>query len=136
MDSRLGVRRWRTRAGGIVGLGAAIAVAACGGKSDDQKARDAVNGFDKALFENKFKQSCTYLSDGLVKSAFRDTRGCVAKIATNNPTTEGGEIKSVKVSGDHATVVAQGVSGPPIPLEVQKVGGAWKITGPQKNFQG
>jgi hypothetical protein len=34
----------------VVALGAAIALAACGGKSDEQKVRDVVDGFDKTLF--------------------------------------------------------------------------------------
>ncbi|MEA2409624.1 MAG: hypothetical protein QOC77_185 [Thermoleophilaceae bacterium] len=125
-----------TTAVAVVSLSAAFAVTACGdGKSDKQKVRDAVNGFDKALFEHRFEQSCGHLSDGLIRGAYHDMRGCVAKIPTHNPTTVDGQIKSVDVSGDRATVVAQGPVGAPVPLEVQKVRGAWKITGPLRNFK-
>jgi hypothetical protein len=68
--------------------------------------------------------------------AFHDARRCAATIETNNPTTVDGQIKSVELSGGHATVVAQGPVGAPVPLEVQKVRGASKITGPLRNFKG
>ena len=117
-------------------LGVTIALAACGGKSDEAKVRDAVNGFDKTLFDNKFQQACSYLSDDLVRSAFHDNKACAAQIETKNPATEGGMIKSVKVKGDRATVVAQGVTEGPATLNLAKRNGAWKITGPLKYFRG
>src|SRR5439155_10347514 len=105
-------------------------LSACGGKSDKQKVRDVVNGFDKTLFDNKYSQACGYLSDKLVTSVFHGTKGCISAIATHNPSTEGGTIKSVAVHGDRATVVAQGVSAAPSALELRKQSGTWKITGP------
>src|SRR5207302_8688414 len=96
----------------VTALGALVAVivglSACGGKSDDQSVRAVVNGFDKALLDNKFAQACDYLSRTLVTEAFRTRSGCIASIATNNPSTEAGTIKSASVKGDSATVVAQG----------------------------
>jgi hypothetical protein len=117
-------------------LVAAIALGACGGKSDEQKVRGVVNSFDKALLDNKFSQACGYLSDTLVTSVFHGAKGCISAIETHNPATEGGTIKRVAVHGDRATVVAQGVTEGPAAIELQKQGGTWKITGPLKYFRG
>jgi hypothetical protein len=130
------VRSWRSLAATALALGAAIALPACGGKSDEQKVRDVVNGFDKTLFDNKFSQACAYLSDTLVTDVFHSPKGCISAIETHNPATEGGTIKSVAVHGDRATVVAQGVTEGPAAIELQKQGGTWKITGPSKYFRG
>jgi len=119
-----------------VAIGVLVGVSACGGKSDAQHVRDVVNGFDKTLFENKYGQACGYLSDTLVKSAFRTRTRCLAQIETHNPSTEDGTIKSVAVHGNTATVVAQGTTEAPAALELRKQGGAWKITGPLKYFSG
>ena len=119
-----------------VAIGIIAGVSACGGKSDAQQVRDVVNGFDKTLFENKYGQACAYLSDTLVKSAFRTGTRCLAQIETHNPSTEDGTIKSVTLHGDTAVVVAQGTTGAPSALELRKQGGAWKITGPLKYFSG
>jgi hypothetical protein len=98
--------------------------------------RDVVNGFDKALFENKYKQACDYLSDTLVTRAFHTRSGCAAAIETHNPSTENGTIKSASVKGDTATVVAQGTTGSPATIELRKQNGTWKIAGPLRLFQG
>jgi hypothetical protein len=131
-----GTRRWQGLTATALALVAVTALAACGGKSDEQKVRDVVNGFDKTLFDNKFSQACGYLSDNLVTSMFHSPKGCISAIETHNPATEGGTIKSVAVHGDRATVVAQGVTEGPAAIELQKQGGTWKITGPSKYFRG
>jgi len=124
----------------VTALGAVVVVivglSACGGKSDDQKVRAVVNGFDKALLDSKFAQACDDLSATLVTEAFRTRSGCIASIATNNPNTEAGTIKSATVKGDSATVVAQGTSAGPSAIELRKQNGTWKITGPLKLFKG
>ncbi|TML76102.1 MAG: hypothetical protein E6G07_11690 [Actinobacteria bacterium] len=129
-------RAHRRLTASAVAIGISAGVSACGGKSDAQQVRDVVNGFDKTLFENKFAQACGYLSDTLVKSAFRTRTRCLAQIETHNPSTEDGTIKSVAVHGNTATVVAQGTTEAPAALELRKQGGAWKITGPLKYFSG
>jgi len=126
----------RATAVAAVALGIAFGLAACGGKSDEQKVREVVNGFDKTLLDNKFRQACGYLSNTLVTSVFHNTNGCISAIETHNPSTEGGTIKSVAVHGDRATVVAQGVTAAPSAIELRKQGGTWKITGPLKYFRG
>ena len=129
-------RSRRATAAAAVVLGIGIGLSACGGQSDEQKVRDVVNGFDKTLFDNKYSEACAYLSDTLVTSVFHGTKGCISAIATHNPSTEGGTIKSVAVHGDRATVVAQGVTAAPSALELRRQGGTWKITGPPKYFRG
>ena len=135
MEHSAGIRKSR-RATAAAAVVLGIGLSACGGKSDEQKVRDVVNGFDKTLFDNKYSQACGYLSDTLVTRVFHGTKGCISAIATHNPSTEGGTIKGVVVHGDRATAVAQGVTAAPSAIELRKQGGTWKITGPLKYFRG
>jgi hypothetical protein len=113
---------------------ASVGLFGCGGKSDDQKVRDAVTGLDKALTAHDATKACNYISPALAKQ-LGGGKSCAAVILAKNPGIDLGSTKSSKVNGSSATVVYQGPSSAPITIQLSKQGGAWKVSGPPNIFK-
>ena len=118
----------------MLAIGFATMVGGCGGKSDDQQARDAVKGLDKALSGQQPAKACSYLTPALAKTLGAG-KSCEAVILAKNPGIDLGSVKSSKVSGSTAVVVYQGPSSAPLSLQLTKQGGSWKVAGPANLFK-
>jgi hypothetical protein len=97
----------------------ALAVSACGSKSDEDQVKDVVKKVDDnpaALCDNATKDLLAQLGG---KSA------CV-QLAQANKDSSKSKVSDVKVSGDTATATVTDDSGPS-QVTFQKVDGDWKI---------
>jgi len=103
-----------------VALAASIGVAACGGGGDEGKVRTVVEHLrdsDEAV--------CGELTDAYLKQLFKDKSNC-EKAAKSSKEKNSFDIKSVKVTGDKATVGIESKKRKGTVLLV-KDGGDWKI---------
>jgi hypothetical protein len=147
-----GVRRTRPTVALVALLG--VLVGACGGSSSQtDKAKSAVTGFFRAVADDKGDPACNLLTDAAVgeldKIAFSLTApgSCPEAIRIVNRQLDSDAKKALKsakvnrvtITGDRASVAdndivlkSGGTTGlfrnsNPEPLQLQKVGGDWKI---------
>ena len=104
----------------VAAVGAALALAACGGStSDEDKIKDLVKKVDDdptTLCENATKELLAQLGGA---------EGC-KQLAKTNKDTSKSKVTNVKVNGDTATATVTDKSGPST-VTFQKVDGDWKV---------
>jgi hypothetical protein len=103
----------------VAAVGGALAVSACGSKSDEDQIKDVVKKVDDnpaALCDNATKELLAQLGG---------KAGCEALAKTNKDTSKS-KVTNVKVNGDTATATVTDKSGPS-QVTFQKVDGDWKV---------
>lgn len=118
---------------------AALAVAGCGplgGKSDEEKARDAITELIDARNQHDFKKVCGLISSQLLAKIQRPGTPCQKALEQAVPKVAGTaaltiRVDQVRVRGDSATVDATisqtGGAGRAQTILMVKEGGDWKF---------
>jgi hypothetical protein len=121
----------------MLAVALALALGGCGGplggKSEEDQARDTVNGLIEARNQGDFAKACSLISSVQLAKIKRAGTSCekrLAQVAPNGTTTTI-RIEQVRVSGDRATVdatVSQNAgAGLPQTILLLKEGGDWKV---------
>jgi hypothetical protein len=129
------------RRAAVAALGLALAVAGCG-KSDEDKARDAVRGYFDAVADGDGPEACGHLASEARKgleagaaSAGAGPGGCGRTLdrlldAPNarriRRSFDEVEVGGAKLKGDTGTVTIRGAAGE-VPLPVRKEDGGWRV---------
>jgi hypothetical protein len=122
----------------LVTLLAAAAVAAgCGGGSDADAARSSMESFLAAIGAGNGQRACSLLSSDAAAALGNGNAANCAKVLSSATPQERKligklRVKSVKVSGNHASVTLDYSGAPGLPhgngpSSMIKVSGAWKV---------
>ena len=117
--------------GGLVlGLGAS----ACGGESDEDKAKGAVEDYLAAVTDGDGDKACGLVTEQTRKNIERGGRSCPETISSLNKgpgkqilkAFENAKVEDVKVNGERATanIVVRGLKQP---TQLRKEKGDWKL---------
>jgi hypothetical protein len=113
----------------------AATVGACGGESDEDKAKSTVEDYLKAVTDGNGDSACKLVTDQTRKRIERGgRRTCAATISSLNTGSgkavlrqfKKAKVENVKVSGDTATASIR-IAGLSQPAKLRKQGGDWKL---------
>lgn len=112
----------------------ATALAACGGESEEDKAKSTVEDYLKAVTDGDGGAACELVSARTKKRIERGGRSCATTISSLNTGSgkavlqqfKKAEVENVKVNGDTATATIK-VAGLSQPARLRKEGGDWKL---------
>jgi hypothetical protein len=111
----------------IAGVVLAVALAGCGGKSDEQEVRDTANGFVGAVHAGDGKKACSLLTEESkpIYSQLGDIPCEQGVIQAAIPA--GVKIYRVRITGDRATVGLRNRGGELRQLTLKRRGGGWRV---------